>query len=36
MTKRFAWRKVFWAYQSAAGGWCVFIFKRGYHIKALD
>jgi hypothetical protein len=27
------WRKVLWIYQSAAGGWYVLIFKRGFHIR---
>lgn len=29
------WRKIFWAYRSANGGWCIYIFKRGYHIGGL-
>jgi hypothetical protein len=29
------WRKLLWIYRSAAGGWCVFVFRRGFHFEAL-
>lgn len=29
---RLPWRKVFWVYRSAAGGWVVSIFKRQWHV----
>ena len=32
----FYWRKVFWFYPSAAGGYAVFIFKRGFHDERID
>jgi hypothetical protein len=30
---RVSWRKILWIYRSAAGGWYVSIFKRGFHIR---
>ncbi len=29
------WRKVFWMYRSAAGGWAVFVLKRGFHVSRI-
>lgn len=29
---KFPWRKVLWIYRSAAGGWCIYVFKRGFHV----
>ena len=29
---KFHWRRVVWVYRSAAGGWYVVLFGRGYHI----
>ncbi len=25
------WRKIFWMYHSAAGGWAIFVFCQGFH-----
>jgi hypothetical protein len=33
---RIHWRKVLWVYRSADDGWCVFIFKRGYHVTPIS
>ena len=30
------WRMIFWIYRSAAGGWYVWVFKRGFHIPGPD
>ena len=29
------WRKIFWAYQSAAGGYCIVIFGRFFHVSVI-
>lgn len=33
MTLKGVLRRILWAYPSAAGGWYVLVFKRGFHVK---
>lgn len=29
------WRHLIWVYRSARGGWCIWLFKRGFHVTRI-